>query len=103
MDAARATVAVECGDPEEAGAHVRAVDQDLLDGAPRSSLLVVAAARQDHAGQAATRLLEADAAAPSRLRLDPLARDLVAALTVQTAGTSQAAAVGNLAEFAGLR
>ncbi|WP_307517516.1 helix-turn-helix domain-containing protein [Streptomyces umbrinus] len=106
VNAARAAVAVECGDPEEAGAHVRAVDQDLLDDAPRSSLLVVAAAaaaRQDHAGQAATRLLEADAAAPSRLRLDPLARDLVAALAVQTAGTSQAAAVGNLAESAGLR
>ncbi|GAB3004552.1 hypothetical protein GCM10023080_082750 [Streptomyces pseudoechinosporeus] len=106
VDAARAAVAVECGDSEEAGDHVRGVDQGLLDGARRSGLLVVAAAaaaRQDHTEQATARLLEADAVAPLRLRLDPLARDLVAALAVRTAGTSQAAEVGNLAERAGLR
>ncbi|MEV6840028.1 helix-turn-helix transcriptional regulator [Streptomyces sp. NPDC051133] len=106
MDAARAAVAIECGDPEAAVDHVRAVDQRLLEGASRSSLLVVAAAaeaRQDHTEQAVARLLEADSAAPFRLRLDPLARDLVATLAVRTTGTYQAAAVGNLAERAGLR
>ncbi|AVH55600.1 MULTISPECIES: helix-turn-helix domain-containing protein [Streptomyces] len=102
--AARAAVAAEVGDAAGAADHVRAADHAALDGAHRSSLLVVAAAaeaRQDRADQAAVRLFEADAAAPLRLRLDPLARDLVAALTDRT--TVQTAAVRDLAERAGLR
>ncbi|MEV5989520.1 helix-turn-helix domain-containing protein [Streptomyces sp. NPDC052051] len=102
--AARAAVAAEVGDAAEAADHVRAADQAALDGAHRSSLLVVAAAaeaRQDRADEAAARLVEADAAAPLRLRLDPFARDLVAALTDRT--TVHTAAVRDLAERAGLR
>ncbi|WEH35507.1 helix-turn-helix domain-containing protein [Streptomyces sp. AM 4-1-1] len=102
--AARAAVAAEVGDAAGAADHVRAADHAALDGAHRSSLLVVAAAaeaRQDRADQAAVRLVEADAAAPLRLRLDPFARDLVAALTDRT--TVHTAAVRDLAERAGLR
>ncbi|MER6524530.1 helix-turn-helix transcriptional regulator [Streptomyces sp. NPDC001508] len=102
--AARAAVAAEHGDAAEAADHVRAADHAALDGAHRSSLLVVAAAaeaRQDRAEEAAARLIEADAAAPLRLRLDPFARDLVAALTDRT--TVHTAAVRDLAERAGLR
>ncbi|WP_405676092.1 helix-turn-helix domain-containing protein [Streptomyces sp. NBC_01511] len=102
--AARAAVAAEVGDAAEAADHVRAADHAALDGAHRSSLLVAAAAaeaRQDRADQAAVRLVEADAAAPLRLRLDPFARDLVAALTDRT--TDHTAAVRDLAERAGLR
>ncbi|MGO4760540.1 DNA-binding protein, partial [Streptomyces sp. 2MCAF27] len=85
--AARATVAAEHGDAEEAADHARAADQSALDGAHRSHLLTVAAAaeaRQDRADQAAALLVEADAAAPLRLRLDPFARELVAALADRT-------------------
>ncbi|MGW2826148.1 helix-turn-helix domain-containing protein [Streptomyces sp. NPDC001443] len=102
--AAHAAVAAEVGDAAEAADHVRAADHAALDGAPRSSLLVVAAAaeaRQDRADEAAARLIEADAAAPLRLRLDPFARDLVAALADRT--TVHAAPVRDLAERAGLR
>ncbi|CCK32084.1 transcriptional regulator, XRE family [Streptomyces davaonensis JCM 4913] len=102
--AARAAVAAEVGDAAEAADHVRAADHAALDGAHRSSLLVVAAAaeaRHGRADEAAARLVEADAAAPLRLRLDPFARDLVAALTDRT--TVQAAAVRDLAGRAGLR
>ncbi|MFF4179873.1 DNA-binding protein [Streptomyces sp. NPDC001750] len=104
MIAARAAVATELGDATEAADHVRAADHAALDGAHRSGLLVVAAsaeARQGRADEAAARLVEADAAAPLRLRLDPFARDLVAALTKRT--TIQCAAVQALAERAGLR
>ncbi|PNE39923.1 MULTISPECIES: hypothetical protein [Streptomyces] len=75
------------------------------DGAQRSRLLTVAAtaeARQDRADQAAARLVEADTAAPLRLRLD-FARELVAALAARTTNTVQVAAARNLAERAGLR
>ncbi|WP_340375902.1 helix-turn-helix domain-containing protein [Streptomyces sp. SS7] len=102
--AARAAVAAEAGDAAEAADYARAADHAALDGAHRSSLLVVAAAaeaRQNRADEAAARLIEADAAAPLRLRLDPFARDLVAALTDRT--TVQAAALRDLAERAGLR
>ncbi|MFJ5726307.1 helix-turn-helix domain-containing protein [Streptomyces sp. NPDC093149] len=102
--AARAAVAAEVGDAAEASDYARAADHAALGGAHRSSLLVVAAAaeaRQGRADEAAARLVEADAAAPLRLRLDPFARDLVAALTDRT--TVQAAAVRDLAERAGLR
>ncbi|MGX1545155.1 helix-turn-helix domain-containing protein [Streptomyces adustus] len=104
--AARAAVAAEVGDAAGVADHVRAVDHAALDGAHRSRLLVVAAAaeaRQDRADVAAARLVEADAAAPLRLRLDPFARDLVAVLTDRTTDTVQAAAVRDLAERAGLR
>ncbi|MFJ4806827.1 helix-turn-helix domain-containing protein [Streptomyces murinus] len=102
--AARAAVAAEVGYAAEAADHARAADHAALDGAHRSSLLVVAAAaeaRQDRADEAAARLVEADAAAPLRLRLDPFARDLVAALNDRT--TVHTAAVRDLAERAGLR
>ncbi|MEU3029384.1 helix-turn-helix domain-containing protein [Streptomyces incarnatus] len=102
--AARAAVAAEVGDAAEAADHVRVADHAALDGAHRSSLLVVAAAaeaRQGRADEAAARLVEADAAAPLRLRLDPFARDLVAALNDRT--TVHTAAVRDLAERAGLR
>ncbi|GAA3786242.1 helix-turn-helix domain-containing protein [Streptomyces chiangmaiensis] len=101
--AARATVAAEVGDAAEAADHVRAADHAALDGADRSGLLVVAAAaeaRQDRADEAVARLVEADEAAPLRLRLDPFARDLVAALTDRT--TVHTTAVRDLAERAGL-
>ncbi|MFJ2841652.1 helix-turn-helix domain-containing protein [Streptomyces griseofuscus] len=104
--AARAAVAAEVGDATEAADHVRGTDHAALDGAHRSSLLVVAAAaeaRQGRADQAAALLVEADAAAPLRLRLDPFARDLVAALIDRTIDTVQVAAVCDLAERAGLR
>ncbi|MFE4333262.1 helix-turn-helix domain-containing protein [Streptomyces sp. NPDC056831] len=104
--AARAAVAAEHGDAEEAAGHARAADLAALDGAQRSRLLTVAAAaeaRQDRADQAAARLVEADAAAPLRLRLDPFARELAAALAPRTTDTLQAAAVRDLAERAGLR
>ncbi|MEU3093564.1 helix-turn-helix transcriptional regulator [Streptomyces sp. NPDC006967] len=104
--AARAVVAAEHGDAEEAAGHARAVDLSVLDGAQRSFLLTVAAAaeaRQGRADQAAARLIEADAAAPLRLRLAPFARELVAALAARTTDTVQAAAVRNLAEQAGMR
>lgn len=102
--AARAVVAAEYGDAGEAADHARAADQTALSGAHRSGLLLVAAAaeaRQGRADQAAARLVEADAVAPLRLRLDPFARDLVAALIDGT--TVQAAAVRDLAERVGLR
>lgn len=102
--AARATVAAEAGDATEAADHACAADHAALSGAHRAGLLVIAAAaeaRQDRADQAAARLVEADAAAPLRLRLDPFARDLVSALTGRT--IVQAAAVRDLAERAGLR
>ncbi|WP_145883763.1 helix-turn-helix domain-containing protein [Streptomyces sp. BK340] len=102
--AARAAVAAEYGDAGEAADHARAADQEALSSAGRSGLLLVAAAaeaRQDRADQAAARLVEAEAVAPLRLRLDPFARDLVAALIDRT--TVQAAAVRDLAERAGLR
>ncbi|MGW3199219.1 helix-turn-helix domain-containing protein [Streptomyces sp. NPDC001118] len=102
--AARAAVATEVGDAAEAAEHVRVSDHAALDGAHRSSLLVVAAAaeaRQDRTDEAVARLVEADAAAPLRMRLDPFARDLVAALIDRT--TTQAAAVRDLAERTGLR
>ncbi|MEU7316533.1 helix-turn-helix domain-containing protein [Streptomyces sp. NPDC007083] len=101
--AARAAVAAEVGDAAEAAGYASAADHAALGGADRSSLLVVAAAaeaRQDRADEAAARLVEADAAAPLRLRLDPFARDLVAVLTGRT--TVQAAAVRDLAGRAGL-
>lgn len=101
--AARAAVAAEHGDAEAAADHVRAADQIALDGAQRSHLLTVAAAadvRQDRADQAAARLLEADAVAPLRLRLDPFARELLAALAGRT--TVQATALRILAERAGM-
>ncbi|MEU1516246.1 DNA-binding protein [Streptomyces sp. NPDC005811] len=106
LGAARAAVAAEDGDAEDAVALAGAVDHALLDGAQRSGLLVVTAAaeaRRGRTGQAAARLDEADATAPFRLRLDPLARDLVAALAVRTTDPVQAAAVRNLAERTGLR
>lgn len=102
--ATRAVVAAEVGDAAGAVGHARAADQAALSGAHRAALLVVTAAaeaRQDRADAAAARLVEADAAAPLRLRLDPFARDLVAALTDRTA--VQTAAVRDLAERAGLR
>ncbi|MER5210962.1 helix-turn-helix domain-containing protein [Streptomyces sp. NPDC002838] len=102
--AARAAVAAEVGDASEAADHVHAADHAALDGAHRSSLLVVAAAaeaRQDRADEAVTRLVEADAAASLRLRLDPFARDLVTVLADRT--TVHTAAVRDLAERAGLR
>ena len=102
--AARAVVAAEYGDAGEAADHARAADQTAFSGAHRSGLLLVAAAveaRQGRADRAAARLVEADAVAPMRLRLDPFARDLVAALVDRT--TVQAAAVRDLAERAGLR
>ncbi|MFD8733473.1 helix-turn-helix domain-containing protein [Streptomyces sp. NPDC059618] len=102
--AARAAVAAEVGDATEAADHARAADHAALDGAHRSSLLVVAAAaeaRQDRADEAAARLVEADATAPLRLRLNPFARDLVAALNDRT--TVHTVAVRDLAERAGLR
>ncbi|MFE5094630.1 helix-turn-helix domain-containing protein [Streptomyces sp. NPDC056638] len=104
--AARAAVAAEHGDAEEAAGHASAADLAALDGAQRSRLLTVAAAaeaRQDRADQAAACLVEADAAAPLRLRLDPFARELAAALAARTTDTLQAAAVRDLAERAGLR
>ncbi|GAA0347170.1 DNA-binding protein [Streptomyces blastmyceticus] len=106
VGAGRAAVAAEHGDAEEAADHARAADQAALDGAQRSHLLTVAAAaeaRQDHADQAAACLVEADQVAPLRLRLDPIARDLIAALASRTVDTVQAAAVRDLAERAGLR
>jgi transcriptional regulator with XRE-family HTH domain len=104
--AARAAVAAEYGDAEEAADHARTADLAALSGAHRSRLLTVAAtaaARQDRTDQAAAHLVEADVAAPLRLRLDPFARDLVAALASRTVDTVQAAAVRDLAEQAGLR
>ncbi|WP_103543230.1 helix-turn-helix domain-containing protein [Streptomyces sp. SM1] len=104
--ATRAVVAAEHGGVEEAAGHARAADLSALDGAQRSRLLTVAAAaeaRQDRADQAAALLVEADAAAPQRLRLDPFARELIAALAVRTTDTVQATAVRNLAEQAGVR
>ncbi|MDW6058195.1 helix-turn-helix domain-containing protein [Streptomyces sp. FXJ1.4098] len=104
--AARAAVAAEVGDAAEAADHVRAADRAALDGAHRSGLLLVAAlaeARQGRADQAGARLVEADAVAPLQLRLNPFARDLVAALIDRTTHTAQAAVVRNLAERAGLR
>ncbi|WP_432046006.1 helix-turn-helix domain-containing protein [Streptomyces asiaticus] len=102
--AARATVAVEFGDFAEAADHARAAAQAGLGGAHRSSLLITAAAaeaRQGRSDQAAIHLVEADAEAPLRLRLAPFARDLVVALTNRT--TTQAKAIRDLAERAGLR
>ncbi|WP_431777060.1 helix-turn-helix domain-containing protein [Streptomyces cucumeris] len=102
--AARAVVAAEYGDAGEAADHARAADQTALSGAHRCGLLLVAAAaeaRQGRADRAAARLMEADAVAPMRLRLDPFARDLVTALVDRT--TVQDAAVRDLAERAGLR
>ncbi|MEJ8654689.1 helix-turn-helix transcriptional regulator [Streptomyces sp. MS1.AVA.3] len=102
--AARAVVAAEYGDAGEAADHARAANQTALGGAHRCGLLLVAAAaeaRQGRADQAAARLVEADAVAPMRLRLDPFARDLVAVLVDRT--TVHAAAVRDLAERAGLR
>ncbi|KOU43572.1 helix-turn-helix domain-containing protein [Streptomyces sp. WM6378] len=104
--AARAAVAAEHGDAGEAIEHARAADQAALGGAQRSRLLTVAAAaeaRQCHVDRAAALLVEADAVAPLRLRLDPFARDLVAALAARTLDTVQVSAVRNLAERAGLR
>ncbi|TQK99060.1 helix-turn-helix protein [Streptomyces puniciscabiei] len=101
--ASRAAVAAEVGDSAEAADHVRAADHAALDGADRSGLLVVAAAaeaRQDRADEAVAQLVEADATAPLRLRLDPFARDLVAALIGRT--TAHTTAVRDLAERAGL-
>ncbi|ASQ97810.1 helix-turn-helix domain-containing protein [Streptomyces sp. 11-1-2] len=102
--AARATVAVEFGDSAEAADHARAADQAGLGGAHRSSLLITAAAaeaRQGRSDQAAIHLVEADAESPLRLRLAPFARDLIVALTNRT--TTQAEAIRDLAERAGLR
>ncbi|ATL81758.1 XRE family transcriptional regulator [Streptomyces malaysiensis subsp. malaysiensis] len=102
--AARAAVAVEFGDAAEAADHARATDQARLGGAHRSSLLITAAAaeaRQGRSDQAAIHLVEADAEAPLRLRLAPFARELIVALTNRT--TTQAEAIRDLAERAGLR
>ena len=102
--AARAVVAAEYGDAGEAADHARAADQTALSGAHRSGLLLVTAAaeaRQGRADRAAAWLVEADTVAPMRLRLDPFARELVAALVERT--TVQARAVRDLAERAGLR
>ncbi|WP_234431272.1 helix-turn-helix domain-containing protein [Streptomyces sp. NRRL F-5053] len=101
--AARAAVAVEVGDAAEAADHARAADHAALDGAHRSGLLVVAAAaeaRQNRADRAAARLVEAEAVAPLRFRLDPVARDLTALIDRTTV---HAAAVQDLAERTGLR
>ncbi|MCQ8829447.1 helix-turn-helix domain-containing protein [Streptomyces malaysiensis] len=102
--AARAAVAVEFGDAAEAADHARAADQAGLGGAHRSSLLITAAAaeaRQGRSDEAAVHLVEADVEAPLRLRLAPFARDLIVALTNRT--TTQAEAIRDLAERAGLR
>ncbi len=104
--AAHAAVAAEYGDAAEAADHARAADLAALSGAHRSRLLTVAAAaeaRRGRADRAAARLIEADAAAALRLRLDPFARELVAALLTRTTDAAQAAAVRELAERAGLR
>lgn len=101
---ARAAVAAELGDAAEAADHARAADQAGLGGAHRTSLLITAAtaeARQGRSDQAAIHLAEADAEAPLRLRLAPFARDLIVALTNRT--TTQAEAIRDLAERAGLR
>lgn len=106
VNAARAAVAAEYGDAAEAASRARATDQSGLGGAQRSGLLLVAAAaeaRQGHTDGAVARLVEADAAAPLRLRLDPFARELVAVLAARTTDTVQATAVRNLAEQAGVR
>ncbi|MEV5778035.1 helix-turn-helix domain-containing protein [Streptomyces antimycoticus] len=102
--AARATVAVEFGDTVDVADHARTAAQAGLGGAHRSSLLITAAAaeaRQGRSDQAVIHLVEADAEAPLRLRLAPFARDLIAALTNRT--TTQAEAIRDLAERAGLR
>lgn len=97
----QAVVAAECGDPAEAVARADGVDAAALDGAHRAGLLAVAAAaeaRRGRIGAAADKLIAADAAAPMRLRLDPFARELAAALTARTAGTGRERAVRELAE-----
>ncbi|MFI6350256.1 DNA-binding protein [Streptomyces sp. NPDC050560] len=101
--AARAAVAAEYGDADEAADHVRATDLAVLNAAQRSRVLVIAAtaeARRGRFEQAAARVIEADAEAPFRVRLDPFARELLAALVRRT--TEQGAAVRHLAEVAGL-
>lgn len=100
------TVAAEYGDADEAADHARAVDRALLDGAPRSRLLVITAAaeaRRGHADQAAARLVEADAAAPLRLRLDPFARELLPVLCARVTDAAWAAEIRTLAERTRLR
>ncbi|MFC5800763.1 helix-turn-helix domain-containing protein [Streptomyces formicae] len=104
--AARAAVAVEHGAPDEAAEHARAAESAALSPAARSRLLRVAAAaaaRQGDTAQAITDLAEAEAAAPLRLRLDPFARELIAALPARASNQAQAEVLARLAERTGLR
>ncbi|MEU9115277.1 hypothetical protein AB0D04_26725 [Streptomyces sp. NPDC048483] len=106
LSVARAAVAIEDSAFEEAADHARAADRAVLPPAARSHPLTFAAtteARQGRITQAAAHLVEAEAAAPLRLRLDPFAREAIAVLAARTSDTGQATAMRSPAERAGLR
>jgi hypothetical protein len=105
VTAARVAVAVENGAVDEAADHARLVAADALSPAERVRLLVAAAtadARRGAAGQAATRLREAEELAPLRLRLDPFARELLSVLPARTGDRAAAGVLGQIAGRAGL-
>lgn len=101
----RAVVAAELGEFDEAADHARHVDIAALAPTDAVELLVTAAtatARQGDAATAASFLCDAEAMAPLRFRLDPLARDLLAVLPAHANEPGVATAVRQLATRAGV-
>jgi transcriptional regulator with XRE-family HTH domain len=103
--AARVTVAAEAGDVDTATEYAAHVDPNALAPADRTTLLVglaVSAASASRLADAAGHLVLAEATAPLRLRLDPLARELLVALPPRIADRDLAGQLRVAARRAGL-
>ncbi|MBF9071742.1 helix-turn-helix domain-containing protein [Streptacidiphilus fuscans] len=106
VSAAYVVVATETASADEVVEHARSADLDALEAAGRSRVLVTAASAHARLGQedmAAGLLVQAEALAPLRVRLDPFARELLAVLPARTGDPAAAEAVRRIAQRAGVR
>ncbi|MGX2995519.1 helix-turn-helix domain-containing protein [Streptomyces sp. JNUCC 64] len=103
---ARAAAALEYGAPDEAAEYARAAAaRTALRPVEQAQVLLIsagAAARVGDTVRAAADLVEAEAIAPLRVRLDPFARELLSALASRADTPAVADAVHPIAERAGL-
>ncbi|MFJ4774597.1 helix-turn-helix domain-containing protein [Streptomyces uncialis] len=102
---ARAAAAVEYGAPAKATEYARAAARTALRPVERAQVQLIsagAAARGGDTARAVADLVEAEAIAPLRVRLDPFARELVFALASRADTPAVADAVRPIAERAGL-
>ncbi|RNG26245.1 DNA-binding protein [Streptomyces botrytidirepellens] len=101
---ARVVIALEVGAADEAAAHAGAVDFRTMVGAEHVDARVVAAtatARQGRISQASAHLVAAHSLSPLRVRLSPVARELLSVLPAR-ATAEDAATLRRIAALAGL-